>query len=272
MPIGDSHRAEVDGWPDGHRNPANAWWCREHMRWECTADSRRTETRCHGSARKYTDKCKIHSGMEAERASNRGLARLTAWSAEGIRAAHAGAPPVSPGEAVLGMLSISYMRAHYYAALLEAQVEEEGGRPGEGAPQDADSWLMERYEAGESAHPEERIRGNPRIPPSSGLIGHTIAADKELGLYASGEAVRALVVLEAQERDRCVKYAKVAADMGIAERQISLAENQGEAMVGMVKRILDALGLTPEQRQLVSVVVPQEFRRLKEIEPGANVA
>jgi hypothetical protein len=179
---------------------------------------------------------------------------------------------VTPGEAVLGMLAISWMRVHYYGGLLEAQVEEEGGRPGEGDSATADDWLMERYEAGEDAPSRVDVVSASRKPKSSGLIGHKYAADKDGGVFASEEAIRALVVLEAQERERCVKFAKVAHDMGIAERQINLAEKQGEAMVGMVKRILDALALTPEQKQLVSVVVPQEFRRLKEIEPGASVA
>lgn len=258
-------------WPDGHKNASGAWWCREHVRWECTADSRRTETRCHGSAVKYTDRCRTHAGMSTEKASNRGYARLTAWSAEGIRAAQSNAPPVTPGEAVLGMLSISYMRAHYYAGLLEAQVEEQGGRPGEDrAVEGPLDWLERDFQAGEDGSPEDEVRSS--LPESSGLVGHKYSATNSGTFYATGEELRALVVLEAQERDRCVKYAKVAHDMGIAERQIQLAEKQGEAMVGMVKRILNALQLTPEQQQLVSVVVPQEFRRLKEIEPGANVA
>lgn len=260
--------ARREGWPDGHRNPAGAWWCREHTRWECTGTSRRTELRCHASAIRYTDRCKVHAGFAPDVASARGYAQLTAWSAEAVRV-QGKAPPVSPGEAVLGILSLTWLRVHYYAALLEAQVEEEGGRPGEDTPQDANAWLMQRYEAGEDADEDRPAVGHPK---SSGLIGHVYAADKNGGTFASQEAIRALVVLEAQERDRCVKYADVAHKMGIAERQINLAEKQGEAMVGMIRRILDRMELTEEQRAMVSIVVPEEIRRLKEIGLKDNAA
>ncbi|NED59264.1 hypothetical protein G3I24_51330, partial [Micromonospora aurantiaca] len=93
-------------------------------------------------------------------------------------------------QAVIGMLNMAVFRANFYASLLEEQVlaahedREEGGDPyGKGAPP-----------VGEGA----------------GLIGHTYSADKEHGIFASGEAIRGLVLLEGQERDRVVKYAKAA--------------------------------------------------------------
>jgi hypothetical protein len=62
--------------------------------------------------------------------------------------------------------------------------------------------------------------------------------------------------LEAAERDRCVRFAKVAHDMGIADREIRLAEGQGQMIAGAISRILDGLELSPSQRALVPTVVP----------------
>lgn len=49
---------------------------------------------------------------------------------------------------------------------------------------------------------------------------------------------------------------------GIAERQVRLAEAQGLLLAGAIKRILDALSLTPQQRALVAQVVPRELRAI----------
>lgn len=129
----------------------------------------------------------------------------------------------------MAMLQMSWARVHLYASLLERQVA------------DADP---------------DAIGG---VGQGEGLIGHTHSASPSVGVYESGEAVRGLALLEAQERDRCVKYAKVAHDMGIADREIKLAEAQGALLAGVVTRILDALDLTAAQRALVPTVVPREL-------------
>jgi len=87
---------------------------------------------------------------------------------------------------------------------------------------------------------------------TNGLIGYRYGmGGKEGILYQQSEEVRALVRLEAEERDRVVKYAKVAHDMGISERITSLAERWGDVVAGRVVNLLDALQLTPEQLALV---------------------
>lgn len=69
--------------------------------------------------------------------------------------------------------------------------------------------------------------------------------------------------LWARERKHLVEVAKACVVAGIEERRIALAEAQGRLLAGVVSRILDRLQLTSEQRQLVAVVVPEEFRAIE---------
>jgi hypothetical protein len=198
-----------------------AVWCDEHGRWECSKKSkRRPGDRCHASPIRGTAVCRTHGGQRTDVLKARGEA-LSAWRAV------PGRQDVSPAEAVMAMLQMSWARVHVYAGLLEAQLDEADPSRGVGY--------------------------------GEGLIGHTFSASPSVGVYESGEAVRGLAKLEAEERDRCVRYAKTAHDMGIADREIRLAEAQGQMLAGVISRILDALDLTAAQRALVSTVVPREL-------------
>lgn len=169
---------------------------------------------CRANAVRGLDACKNHVGMRTDVAKAKGEA-LTAW-----RAIVGGDVLVDPAQAVLGMLQMSWLRAGLYAQLLEAQVGEEGGTPDD---------------------VEDLADGVPGS--TGGLIGHNYGAAAEVGVYATGEAARGLVVLEAAERDRVVRFAKVAHDMGIAEAQIRLAEQQGQLLAGGLSWWLERRGL-----------------------------
>jgi hypothetical protein len=208
---------------------SGAVWCEQHGgRWECSKKSkRRPGDRCHASAIRGTNACRTHGGQATDVLKAKGAA-LDAWRAV------PGRPGVSPSEAVMAMLHMSWARVHVYAGLLERQVadaQELDGGQGLGG-------------------------GDPELGPAAGLIGHTRSASPSVGVYVSGEAVRGLAGLEAAERDRCVRFAKVAHDMGIADREIRLAEGQGQMIAGAISRILDGLELSPSQRALVPTVVP----------------
>lgn len=64
-----------------------------------------------------------------------------------------------------------------------------------------------------------------------------------------------------RERDRLVKVAKVAHDMGIDERRIELAERQAQMMFTVINGLVDAMGLTAEQKQLVPKLLPTLIRQ-----------
>jgi hypothetical protein len=156
----------------------------------------------------------------------KGKARITAWSAMG---APSEGGTVDAGMAVLGMLQMSWLRAHAYGELLRRQVIEQGE---DGPLQQED------------------------MPDSSGLIGFTYgAAGRDGTIYAQSEAVRGLVLLESQERDRVVKYAKVAHDMGISDRITSLAEKWGDLVITRIMTVLDGLNLTEEQESMVPALI-----------------
>ncbi|SFI43831.1 hypothetical protein SAMN05216561_108147 [Nocardioides psychrotolerans] len=56
--------------------------------------------------------------------------------------------------------------------------------------------------------------------------------------------------------------------LDLHSKQIAIAEDQGRLLAGVVRAVLDRLGLSDEQRALSLVVVPQEFRALGEPQSG----
>src|SRR5579859_1243022 len=79
------------------------------------------------------------------------------------------------------------------------------------------------------------------------LVGR---AEGEFG--AIGEYIRGMAQLEAEERDRCAGFAVKAVAAGLAERQVRLAERQGQLLADVIRKVLDDpdLGLSREQRQM----------------------
>jgi hypothetical protein len=93
-------------------------------------------------------------------------------------------------------------------------------------------------------------------PDASGLIGFRYGMGGKDGItYVQTEEIRALVALEAAERDRVVKYAKTAHDMGISDRLTSIAERWGDIVAGRIATMLDALQLTDEQAAMVPALL-----------------
>jgi hypothetical protein len=210
-------------------NPGGARWCEDHSRLECTKhrSQRQGGGTCHGAAIRGTDACKTHGGVSKEVARIKGEARISAWSAIGTPAHGQG---VDSSAAVLGMLQQSWLRAAMYGQLLRAQVEKDG----------TDEVGLEGGEA----------------EKANGLIGYRFgAAGKDGNIYAVSEEARALVALEAAERDRVVKYAKTAHDMGISDRMTAMAEKWGDQVVSRIMIIMTSLDLTPEQEARVPALI-----------------
>lgn len=211
-------------------NPGNAKWCREHERLECTKNRSRGRGPCHQAAVRGVDACYTHGGHRLDVLKAKGEARITAWTAIGKPAT---GQPLDSGMAVLGVLQMTWLRLNAYSELLRQQVVTE-------APPEPDQ---------DGFDPE----GDPR---ASGLIGYKYgAAGKDGNIYAVSEEVRALVALEAQERDRVVKYAKTAHDMGISERLTNLAEKWGDVVATRITLILAALELSAEQEAKVPALI-----------------
>lgn len=75
----------------------------------------------------------------------------------------------------------------------------------------------------------------------------------------TGEFIRGLVVLEAQERDRLSTFASRAIAAGLAERQVRLAERQGALIADVLRKVMGdpTLGLSDDQKR----VMPDVIRR-----------
>lgn len=72
-----------------------------------------------------------------------------------------------------------------------------------------------------------------------------------------GEYARGLVMLEAQERERCASWCVKAIAAGLAERQVRMAEKQGALIADVLRSVMgDAtLGLSEEQRRAMPDVI-----------------
>lgn len=125
---------------------------------------------------------------------------------------------VDPGETLLRLVSQSARRASELAAELERLVMEHGL---EGA-----------------------------------LVGTSIVVDSRGDEHQVGEYVRGIAMLEAQERDRCANFCRLAVAAGLAERQVRLAERQGSLIADVLRAVLadPALGLTEAQRAALPAV------------------
>lgn len=206
-------------------NPGKARWCDEHRRLECTKGRTKGRGTCHQAAVRGTNGCKNHSGYSLAVLKAKGEAAITAWNP-----LSRSAPTVDASAAVLSVLQMSYLRLGVYSDLLRRQVAVEGDQADNPATEDE--------------------------PNASGLIGYRYgAAGKDGVVYVQSEEVRALVALEAAERDRVVKYAKTAHDMGISDRLTQMAEQWGDIVAGRVSLLLSALNLTPEQTERVPELI-----------------
>lgn len=214
-------------------NPGGARWCEQHQRLECTKNRSHQRGQCHQAARRGTDACRLHSGKRAAQHVVEGEARIriTAFNPHGEDVT------IDASTAVMTVLQMSYLRLGMYSEMLRQQIAAEG--------QVADD-------------PNEVDR-----PNASGLIGFRYgAAGKDGVVYVQSEEVRALVTLEATERDRVVKYAKTAHDMGISSQLISLAERWGDVVAGKISLMLEELGLTEDQARMVPMLLTTHLGNL----------
>jgi hypothetical protein len=208
-------------------NPGKAHWCGEHDRLECVKNKTRGRGRCHAAAVRGTDACTTHCGFTKDVARARGSAKITAWSSVGDAT-----ETVDYRMAVLGVLQMTWLRLAAYSDLLRRQVVAEG-----------------MVTEPELFHPNAQSK-------TSGLIGYKYgSAGKDGNIYAQSEEVRALVALESAERDRVVRYAKTAHDMGISDRLTSLAERWGDVVATRITLMLDALELNPDQAARVPALI-----------------
>jgi hypothetical protein len=184
--------------------------------------------------------CRMHGGSAPQvRAKAAVVAEVQRWGL--------GDTAVDPGEVLLRLVSQSAARAERYAQLLqEAYDAAERLKKAHDALEllvtDAPDYGDEDG-TGEPAALQAARADLDRIFTTGGvaaLVGATYSDTSSGSIYATGEAIRGLAQLEAQERDRCATMAAKAIAAGLAERQVRLAERQAEIVIAAVEAALDA--------------------------------
>lgn len=75
------------------------------------------------------------------------------------------------------------------------------------------------------------------------VVGGGKGMPAELEQYEVGEELRALVVLEAQERDRAERLAREAIKMGLEAKRVDVMRSYGKAVAAVTRAFVDELGL-----------------------------
>ncbi len=96
----------------------------------------------------------------------------------------------------------------------------------------------------------EMLRWELEVEAEAGLVGATYAAGRDGQRVETGERARGMAVLEAAERDRVVRFAKTAHDMGIAERHVELEQERASLVTAAFRAALGVLELLPADRDL----------------------
>lgn len=94
------------------------------------------------------------------------------------------------------------------------------------------------------------------------LVGSVRSATRDGDLYEASEEARAMVRLYGEWFDRYVKTCKAAADVGIAEAEIRIAEQQGATFVQVVMAVLGGLKLPADKMTLARSLFAAEFRKV----------
>lgn len=111
--------------------------------------------------------------------------------------------------------------------------------------------------AATNALPKHRGLTRPGIEALGGLPALMGETSKGAMTYTDE---REWLMLYRAEREHAVRVAKMAIDAGIAQRMVSIAEDQGRMLAIAIRQVLDSLNLNPQQIQLVPKVVPGILR------------
>ena len=79
-----------------------------------------------------------------------------------------------------------------------------------------------------------------------------------------------LITMWGEERDRAVRFAKLALDVGVDERQVRISEQQGAMLVKVVEATLSDLELSGAQRARGRELVAHHLRALPSVKPTSS--
>lgn len=112
------------------------------------------------------------------------------------------------------------------------------------------------------------VWGTTRVEVEGGTALRIDVEDGEVAGVGTGPSVKRVQTAAASvwyqlytaERAHLVAVCSAALKAGVEERRVRLAEQQGDLVATAIRRILEALNLTPEQEALVPTVVPAQLR------------
>jgi len=119
-----------------------------------------------------------------------------------------------------------------------------------------------RWTAGHVAWLREKVQ---EVEQETLVWGKTEVVNKAATEFAGVDTTEAAkpnvwLVLYQQERKHLVDVCKTAIAVGLAERQVRLAERQGEQLVQVIQAVLGDLRLSPEQQARAAEAVPRHLR------------
>lgn len=198
--------------------------------------------RCGAQVIDGTHNCRSHPGkaLTKLRAEGAVVVELRNWGLNGHTEL------ADPGLTLLKLVTQSAARCEMYARLLAEAYDAADRLHAAGVAPQSD--LL----AEETARMDlERIFN---AGPVAALIGHKYAGTQTSGVIATGEAIRGLVELEAQERDRCANFAAKAVAAGLAERMVRAQEQLAGMVAQAMERTLARLGLDPQSPEVRGAV------------------
>lgn len=116
-------------------------------------------------------------------------------------------------------------------------------------------WLQEKVR---ELEPDELIWGKVETQQGIGPQGPVDTTTERAEFHAWYQLYMA-------ERKHLVAVSAAALKAGVEERRVKLAEAQGDIIAKAIRAILNALNLTPQQLELVPIIVPRELRALSEL-------
>ena len=112
------------------------------------------------------------------------------------------------------------------------------------------AWLREQVAA---ISPEALVWGRTKTRQGRGAEGPIDVTDE-------GAELNVWLQLYQQERKHLVAVCSAALSAGVEERRVRLAESQGATLAGVIRAVLDDLGLSAAQLERVAEVVPRHLR------------
>lgn len=135
--------------------------------------------------------------------------------------------------------------------------------------------MVEAYGQELDVSPEEAIFAMIRVTAGNVMLLQDLVSELDAGVGPGGIAGRTgnerivheakphvLVVMYNEERDRLVRFSKVAAEIGLSERMVTLAESQGQLIAKIFTAALDdpEWGLSKTAREAGKKTIARHLR------------